>query len=325
MRAFITGATGFIGGYAARALRRDGWDVTALVRDPSRAGALSDQGIEIVRGDVTDPASFADAMKGHDAVLHIAAWYSLGAHDRAAMERINVTGTQHVLSAAADAQIPRILHCSSIAVFGTQPSGTVGDEQSLRSAPFSSVYEETKFQAHQRARALADAGAPIVIVMPGAVYGVGDTSLLGVMFGLYARRLLVALPFHNAGVSWVHVQDVADGMVRAIAQAPAGESYILGGHNETIGGLMRRIEPLTGIHRPWFNLSRSVTRLTLPLDPLIAKLLGQSPGIVRDGYRTLDGSVMFSSAKAAAAFGYAYRSIEEGIPPMIAAMHAARG
>ncbi len=326
MRAFITGATGFIGGHTAQVLLRDGWDVTALVRTPSRAQHLADRGVTLLQGDVTEPHTFAGAMKGHDAVLHIAAWYSLGVEDRAAMERINVYGTEHVLGAAVDAGVPRILHCSSVAALGTQPAGTVGDEHSQRHGEFSSVYEETKFQAHQHARSLAQGGAPIVTVMPCAVYGPGDDSLLGVLFGLYARKLLFALPFQDIGVSWVHVEDVAGGIVRAVSDAPAGEEYILAGDNETIGGLMRRIAPLTGIRRPVMSVPRWLMRLSLPLDPLIARALGQSRGIVRDGYRALDGSLMFSSAKAVRGFGYSYRSLEEGIPPMIRAMRgAARG
>lgn len=324
MRAFITGATGFIGGHTADALVRAGWEVTGLVRDPARASRLADRGVALVPGDVTDPSSFATAMKGFDAVLHLAAWYSLGVRDRAAMERINVRGTEDVLRAAADAGVPRILYCSSAAAIGTQPHGTVADETTPHLKRFGSVYEETKYRAHLRAHALVAEGAPIISVMPCAVYGVGDVSLLGTLFRLYARKLLLALPFREVGVSWVHVDDVAEGIVRALADAPAGEDYVLGGDNETIGGLIRRIEPLTGIRRPLFGVPRPLMRLSLPLDPIVAAMLGQSRGVLRDGYNSLNGSLMLSSAKAMRDFGYSYRSIEEGIPPMIAELRAAR-
>ena len=78
MRAFVTGATGFIGGHVARRLVESGWDVTALARSPERTAALKDLGITIVPGDVTEPATLAGPMSKADAVFHLAAWYQLG-------------------------------------------------------------------------------------------------------------------------------------------------------------------------------------------------------------------------------------------------------
>ena len=312
MRAFVTGGTGFIGGALVRALLAAGHSVTALVRSPS----ASVPGAVLVHGDITDAASL-DAMKGHDGVFHLAAWYALGVRDRALMERINVGGTSHVLAAAARFDIPRVLHCSTVAVLGRLADG-VSDEREVHSGVFGSVYEETKHRAHSLALA---ASVPTVVVMPGATYGVGDHSMVGVLLSLYAKRVLVLCPFQDTGLSWVHVDDVAAGMVRAFTSGVPGESYVLGGDNETIGGMFRRVAPLVGLRAPG-PMPKAFVRAAVPFSPLLGRALKQEPGFLREGLASLNGSWAFSSAKAQRELGYSFRRIEEGIPDVVRAVRA---
>jgi len=317
VRAFVTGGTGFIGGRMVDRLLDDGWEVSALVRSPERAARIRERGATLVQGDITEPESFIPAMKGADAVLHLAAYYALGVDDREQMMRANVGGTESILRAAGDAGVPRILYCSSVAALGSGPEGSIGDETRAHHGDFPSTYEESKWHAHEVALRLVAEGLPIVSVMPGAVYGPGDVSFVSVLLGLYAKRRLVVCSFRDSSASWVHVDDVADGMARAVDKAPAGETYVLGGDNETIGGLLERIAPLTGIKPPRVWVPDWVTRASMPLSPLISRMLKQAPGAVRDGSRTLEGSLAFSSAKAERDLGYFYRSVEEGLPPYI--------
>lgn len=317
MRAFVTGATGFIGGHVARRLVERGWQVTALARSPERTGALKELGITVVPGDVTEPTSLAGPMAKADAVFHLAAWYQLGVHDRLKMFQINVTGTENVMQAAAGAGIPKIVYCSSVAALGTHEPGLVPDETYRHSGNYGSVYEETKWIAHQRVHELAAEGAPIVTVMPGAVYGPGDSSILGVLLRFYAKGWLIAAPFMDAGVSWVRVEDVADGIVNAHDKGRLGEDYILGGDNATIREMLRRAAALTGIRVPRISVGRRLMTMSLPLAPVIGKILRQPPGIVRDGLESLQGSLEFSSEKARRELGYAFRAVEEGIPETV--------
>lgn len=317
MRALVTGATGFIGGHVARLLLERGWSVTCLVRSPERAAPLRDLGATLAGGDVTEPATLEGPMRRAQAVFHLAAWYALGVGDRQGMFRTNVKGTDHVLAAAREAGIERVVYCSSVAALGSLPPGEVSDETTRHHGRFGSVYEETKWAAHERVRALGAEGAPVVTVMPGAVYGPGDPSVLGALLRLYAKGWLVACPFQDAGMSWVHVEDVAAGIVAAHDKGEEREEYVLGGDNETVGGLLRRVAALTGIRAPRFALSRRAVRLALPLGPLVARALGQEPRLLQDGLATMHGSFMASSAKAAAALGYTWRSLEEGMPPTV--------
>jgi nucleoside-diphosphate-sugar epimerase len=298
-----------------------GWDLTVLARAPERARSLADAGARIAIGDITDPASLAASIAGHDAVFHLAAWYAIGARDAARMEQINVGGTLNVLNAAASAEIPRIVYCSTIAALGTVPGAGISDETDEHQGSFGSNYERTKLRAHQIAAERAANGAPIVTVMPGATYGPGDGSMVGVLLNLYAKGLLVACPFQETGLSWVHVEDVANGMVLAFENGEPGEGYILGGDNETIGGMFERIRPLTRKRAP-MKMPNWLVKAGLPLGPLIARMLKQEPDLLKEGLTSLNGSWMYSSKKAEAGLGYRFRSIEDGIPPVIAALRA---
>jgi dihydroflavonol-4-reductase len=99
-RVLVTGATGFTGGALARRLASRNAPVRVLVRDPARAAPLADLGIEIVHGDLCDPRSAREAMRGVDLVYHIAALYRQQGVDPQAFTDVNTTAVQHLLDAA---------------------------------------------------------------------------------------------------------------------------------------------------------------------------------------------------------------------------------
>ncbi|HVL91111.1 MAG TPA: NAD-dependent epimerase/dehydratase family protein [Actinomycetota bacterium] len=317
MRALVTGATGFIGGRLVPRLVERGHRVTALVRSPDRAAGLREMGVTLAGGDITEPATLEGPMRKADAVFHLAAWYEMGVGDRTKMYQVNVRGTEHVLAAAREAGVGRIVHCSTVGALGAGPIGDIRSETSQHSGAFGSVYEETKWQAHQVARRAAADGAPVVIVMPGAVYGPGDPSVLGAMIRLYAKGWLIALPFQDSGFSWVHVDDVAEGIVLAHEKGRAGEEYVIGGANATVGDVFRQLAPLTGIRAPRFELPGWMLRASMPLSPVIARTLNAGPRIVQDALSSMRGSFMAFSTKAEAELGYRHRSIEEGMPETV--------
>src|SRR5437588_5747088 len=112
MRAFVSGATGFIGGRLARRLRERGDEVVALVRSPSRASELEAIGCELVEGDITSSEALRAALTGADAAFHAAAIYKVGipASQHEQMYETNVRGTERVLDAAFEASVARIVY-----------------------------------------------------------------------------------------------------------------------------------------------------------------------------------------------------------------------
>jgi nucleoside-diphosphate-sugar epimerase len=223
MKVFVTGATGFVTGNVTLQLLARGDEVRALVRDASRGQTLARAGVTLVEGDLSDGASLARGIDGVDAVVHGAAMYSVGiaASRRPAMFEANVTGTERVLEAALAAGVRRVAYVSTCAVFGNT-RGAVVDETYTRSGPYTSYYEETKVRAHEIALGAAARGLAVSIAQPGGVYGPGDTSGLGGLMRDFVRGRLPLVPFADAGLNFVHVDDVARGDRARARSRPAG-------------------------------------------------------------------------------------------------------
>ena len=305
MRVFVTGATGFVMGAVARALRARSDTVVALVRNPSRAASLTALGCELVAGDVVDPPSGAvETMRGCDALIHGAAIYEIGvsATRRHEMEETNVTGTRRILDVARTAGLARIVYVSTIAAFGNT-RGAIVREGHRPTLPPTSAYEDTKRRAHEIALSAAQSGAPIVIVQPGQVYGPNDHSGVGANLRAVAEGRLRYRAFEALGLNLVHVDDLADGIVRALDRGRVGECYILGGEITTLGDAYRAVAKVTG---------RSLPPLVLP--PAMARLAARLIPSMREVVSSADGVTFWATdAKARAELGTTPRNLATGM------------
>src|SRR3954468_20227254 len=243
MRVFLTGGTGFIGGALARKLRDRGDDVVALVRTPAKATHLSLAGVELVPGDLSDEAAITEGMAGCDAVIHAAAIYEVGIPKSAKPEMYaaNVDGTRRVLEAALAHGVSKVMYVSTVGAFGNTNGKIVDESYHHPKTSYTSYYEETKVEAHDIAVDLAKRGLPVVIVQPGGVYGPGDTSVLGKNMEQIARGKVPLLPFPDLGMTMVHRDDVADGILSALDKGRAGEAYVLTGDAVRVRDLAERV------------------------------------------------------------------------------------
>jgi nucleoside-diphosphate-sugar epimerase len=307
VRAFVTGGTGFLGGRLAERLRRRGDDVVALVRSPQRAGRLEELGCELAEGDLSGAERLAGAMSGCDALFHVAADYRIGipASERAGMFEVNVAGTQNVLDAAAG--VARVVYVSTNSVLGNTRGAVVDETYTRPEGAWLSAYDESKFLAHRLVEERIAGGAPIVVVQPGGIYGPGDHTEVGALLARAFRGRLVVLPLAEVGLNWVHVDDVADGILRAHERGEVGEVYILGGE---IGTLRQGIEKAfaAGGHRPRIvPLPTALLRLAAPLGPLLGRnlreVLSASEGVTYWG----------TDAKARRELGYTPRDLAAGL------------
>ena len=316
MIAFVTGATGFLGGRLMEKLRARGDDVIALVRDPARAAGVD---AELVAGDLSDRARLAEQMRGSDAVFHLAAMYKIGIppSQRAAMFEANVHGTENVLDAAVDAGVPRVVYVSTINAFGNT-HGRIVDEAAGRVDPaYVSVYDETKFLAHEAAMERIARGAPVTIVQPGAIYGPGDHSELGAQLDQARRGRLLFLALAGVGVNAVHVDDAAEGILLALDRGRPGESYVLGGEITTLRELVRTVARLAGRRPPRLELPTALLKLAIPLGPLIGRVMGTGPNL-RELISTAEGVTYWASdEKARRELGYAPRTAAEGLRTLL--------
>lgn len=312
MRYAMTGATGFIGGALARQLVEAGHVVQALVRDPVRADGLRRLGARLVAGDVTAPETLPPLVAGVDGLFHVAAWYKIGARDRALAYRVNVEGTRHVLGAMRAAGVPKGVYTSTIAVHSDTRGRTVDETYRYDGAPINE-YERTKWLAHYEvALPMAAAGLPLVIVQPAVVYGPGDTSSVraAVLDHLHGR-----LPVMPSGtvMTWAHVEDVARGHVLAMERGRPGESYILAGEALSFEEVFRRASRITGMRGPRLHPPAAVTKALSGLMGLVETMVPLPPMFTREGLRLMAGTTyLASAAKAERELGFRSRPFDEG-------------
>jgi nucleoside-diphosphate-sugar epimerase len=322
VRVFLTGGTGFIGGEVARLLRDRGDEVRALVRTPAKATALRELDCELVEGDLSDEEALRIALDGVDAVIHGAAVYEVGVAParREILIDTNVRGTERVLGAALAAGVRKAVYVSTVAVFGNT-KGAVADEEWVRPAGlgYTSVYEQTKVQAHERAQELCAQGLPLVTVQPGVVYGPGDTSEVGGLFDRLLAGKLPLLPFPDLGVTPVHRDDVATGILLALDKGANASSYVLAGEPTRMRDLMAELARVGGKKAPRAALPTAVIKAIAPFGGLVGPLLGLPPNI-GELVASSDGVTFWArSDKAQRELGWVHRPLADGLATVAAA------
>jgi nucleoside-diphosphate-sugar epimerase len=218
MKALVTGATGFVGGHLAEALRRRGDEVTALVRSPKKAERLANLGVRVLAGDLGDPTSLARAVAGHAVVFHVAGL--VAARSESEFMRGNRDGTARVLAAAAGARVSRFVLVSSMAAGGPAEPGR----------PLTGTEPARPVTAYGRSKLAAEAAVtagpvPWVIMRPPTVYGPRDREVLKVF---RMARLGVAPVFGDGSqqLSVVHGADLASALAAVgTAEATIGKVY----------------------------------------------------------------------------------------------------
>ena len=222
----VTGATGFIGGrLAERLVVQHGARVRALVRNFGRAARLARFPIELVQGDLTSPESIDQAVAGCDYVFHCA-YGSDGQDD--ARRVVNAQGTRHVLDAALKHGVKRVVHTSTVTVYGNTPDGPLDEDAPRVKTGF--AYGDSKIEAEETALSYVARGLSVAVVQPTVVYGpFGTTFTIKPLQLLRSGRVILV----NGGdglANLVYVDDVVSGMIVAAVHAGAhGESFILSG------------------------------------------------------------------------------------------------
>jgi nucleoside-diphosphate-sugar epimerase len=319
VRYALTGATGFVGGRLAHLLSEEGHEVAALVRAPERARRLADLGVHLVRGDLGDRAALARLLTGADGFFHAAGWYHVGADDVAEGYRVNVLGTRAVLAAAEAAGTPRIVYTSTLAV-NSDTHGAVRSETYVFTGRQLSVYDETKALAHRHALERAAAGLPVVLVMPGLVYGPGDTSQTGALLRDVLRRRRVLVP-STGRLCWAHVDDVARGHLLAMQRGVPGQAYMLAGPVHSLAEGLTLGARRGGGRRPT-AVPGPLVRALATVSTLAARVLPVPATYRAETLRSAAASYLGTPAKAVAELGWSARTLAEGMPETVVEVRA---
>jgi len=312
----VTGGTGFVGAAVVRALLDQGRAVRALARPDSDRRNLDGLDIEIVDGDLRDPASLARAVTGTDQVFHVAADYRLWVRRPADLYEANVDGSRALIRAAAEAGARRIVYTSSVAVLATAKPGAPADEDTPVTVDnMIGHYKRSKFLAEEAVMAEVSSGAPVVIVNPSTP--VGPRDIKPTPTGRLIRDAAAGkLPAYvDTGLNVVHVDDVAAGHLLAAQKGASGRRYILGGENLSLRDILGLIAAASGRKPPKVRLPRR------PLFPLawaseaLARVTRTEtePLLTADGLKMAGKLMWFSSARAEAELGYTHRPASAAI------------
>ena len=288
-RIAVTGATGFLGRYIVDALLARGARVVGVVRNPDKVPALRTRGVELRRADLAERDRLAAGFAGADAVVSNAALFSLRNQRWADHERANVEGTRNVFGAVHDAGVRRVVHVSSVAVYGLFPRGERIDEdapqldaRALR-LPWR-AYPLSKAVSEQEAWRLArEYDLQLTTVRPCTIYGAFDPNFMP----LFRRLVSLPVTVMPAGLrmSFVYAGDVAEAIALALERPAAiGRAYNLTGDGETAWDFARA----------WHDAGGATARVMLPFplplhprfDSTRAKReLGWRPRSLVDGLR----------------------------------------
>jgi len=305
----VTGATGFVGSAVVRRVLASGQEVRILARPGSDRRNLSGLDVDVAEGDLLQPETLRNALRGCAGLYHVAADYRLWTREPKQMLQANVEGTRSLLRSAADAGVSRIVYTSSVATLGVVKGGS-GDEQTpVCYEDMIGIYKQSKYLAEVAARELIDNdGVPAVIVNPSTPVGPRDIkpTPTGRMIVEAAAGRMPA--FVDTGLNIVHVDDVADGHLLAFDRGVVGERYVLGGENMELSVILGEIARITNGKAPSLKIPHN---LLLPLGYVAEAWTrmtgGSEPFVTVDGINMSKKKMFFSSAKAKRELGYTSR------------------
>jgi dihydroflavonol-4-reductase len=318
MKIFLTGATGFVGSHVARAYADVGAELRLLTRSTSRLAAIEGLAAEIVVGDLRRPEALRTAMRGCDALVHVAADYRLWVTDPEEMYAANVDGTRSLLAMAREEGVAKVVYTSSVATMGFKTDGTIVDEAtSVSLADMIGVYKRSKFLGEQEAIAAARAGQDVMVLNPTTPIGSGDAkpTPTGRIVVDFLNRKFPA--YVDTGLNLVDVVEVARIHVAALERGTPGERYILGGENLTLKQILDCMSAITGLPSPTMKVPHAVAMAFAFFDETITgKLRGKEPRATVEAVRMGKKMMFASSAKAERELGFK-------VLPVYGAMRAA--
>ena len=324
MKVLVTGAAGFIGSHLVDRLRERGDEVRALVRpgeNTSYLQTLAD--VEITQGDITDGASLKCAVRGVQRVYHVAAKTGPWGLEEG-YTATNVQGVATLIYAAMDAGVQRIVHTSSITVYGHHLRGIVTEEYAYHTE--NNPYSRSKIAGEKLVFNLVqEHGAPVVVVRPAWVYGPRDSASFGRFVSRIEQRKSFFIGSGKNIVPVVYVRDVAQGLIKA---GDAGNQVIGQAYTIADDRHVTQIEYVNTIADALHvaPVSRHLPFSALYLAGRAAEIVWQAvdhpkavpPPLTTYGVTLLGGDQQFSIEKARRELGYVpefdmKRGIAEGI------------
>jgi uncharacterized protein YbjT (DUF2867 family) len=290
----VIGGTGFVGSHLVRRMRGNGLSVRVVARNPDKAHALADQGVEVVPGDISDKASLEKAAAGSERIIHL-----VGIIQEApgvTFKNVHVEGTRNLVEAARKAGVRQFFYQSAV---GARPGAK-------------SEYHKTKWQAEELVRA---SGIPYTILRPSLIYGPGDQFTLRLAEIIRQSPVLPVIGSGKSKVQPIAIDDVVSCIVKAIASdAFLNESYEIGGPEQlTYEEVTRAIAGAMGIRRPAIHVPMLFMR---PMARVLETVLPKPP-LTTDQLIMLQEDNVCSMRDIREVFGIEPIKFQEGLKKFI--------
>ena len=307
---FVTGGAGFIGLAVVRRLVERGDRVMAVVRDPDRAAALTDLGVATRAGDLSRTAAIVDAMRGTDAAIHIAGMYRVGiprpSAPRHARRQCRGDAPHHRRRRRPPASTGWSTSRPSMSWATPRAASSTRRHRRDLADGFLSYYDETKYLAHELSRS----GSTRACRRSSSCRASSTDRATTRHRRAAARRATTGRSVTSAladlGISAVHVDDLAAGIVAALDRGRIGESYVLAGENMRLRDAMRVAARLGGREPPRLDIPTALLRIGADRRRLGARCPACPPNL-REIVRAADGVTYWASpAKAAAELGFGH-------------------
>lgn len=316
MNILVTGATGFIGSSLTEELVSQGHIIHILSRDPSKSSMFDHENTTFFVGDITNKESVVKAMAGCERVFHLAAYAKVWSKDKRHYYQQNVEGTRHVIEAALEAGIKKVLLVSTAGVLGPSKDQPI-NESTVRTKPFFTEYEKTKGLADQVSRDYLNKGIDIITVYPTRVFGPGplnESNSATKLIQQYSTGKWRIIPGNGKKIgNYVYIDDLVEGMIRAIEHGQAGEGYLLGGSNISY---LEFFGTVSGIIKKKYSMIRipmALALITSSVFLLFTKITGIPPLLTPGWVKKYLHDWSVSSEKAITALDYNPGTFRDGI------------
>ena len=327
MKIFITGGTGFIGSNLVDRLAKTGNELRCLARKTSNVQNLKEQGVSIIIGDVTDRNSLLEGMKECDWVLNLANVYSFWERDRKIYNGVNVDGNRNVMQCALETGVSKVVHISTAGIYGKPIDCPFTEDSPVGPVRFSE-YFETKYQGDLIAWEFYEKkGLPLVVVYPCAVLGAGDPKTTGKYINDLINRRLPATIFHETILTWVHVRDVAETIIRAAEKDNnIGQKYLVGKYQLSLRDFNKLVSEISGVPLPKFRLPNFLVVLNSILLTWLSAITKKPPmlGLSRDQIRVMKKGFCVDGSKVERELGIEYTTIRTALEEAIASYQGDR-
>lgn len=336
MKVLVTGAAGFLGGHLVDMLLERGDEVRAMLRPVDKAARLRElNGVEVVQGDLTDRESLKRAVQGVQRVYNVAAktgpWGLENVYTAA-----NVWGVADLITAAMDAGVQRIVHTSSITVYGHHLYGNITEDQPFHAED--NPYSRTKIAGEKLvADFVKERGAPVVVVRPAWIYGPRDTASFGRFVALVESGKGFLIGSGKNIVPVVYVRDVAQGLIKAgdAGDEAIGQAYTLADdrrvtQDEYLNTIADFLEAPPVTRKLPYVALYSAGRAAELLWQAMGRRKSAPPPVTTYGVTLLGGNQEFSIDKARRELGYqpeydVIRGVHDGVSWYLEAKKGSKG